>query len=187
MPLFFSHKAIRFNWWGFYGLYLIGLMTFLQEAVYSIDVFELDSCDIKSLEGFLWEKIDTNVVYISQLVIFARCCTSVPDFHSKNLQKLLPNCWHRVTDITCFEKHLQSSSGNTLTFIHIWWNIVSRRDLSKLPHRRQGPEPHPLLLWVGTPSVLGPKLASRRVEHSLIWRMSLYIFDILFLSPYMFV
>ena len=30
------------------------------------------------------------IVYISQLVRFARCCTSVLDFHSKNL-KLLPN------------------------------------------------------------------------------------------------
>ena len=28
--------------------------------------------------------------------------------------------------------------------------------------------------------VLGPELASRRAEHSLLWRMSLYIFDILF-------
>ena len=35
-------------------------------------------------------------------------------------------------------------------------------------------------LLVGTPLVLGPELASRRTEHSLLWRMSLYIFDILF-------
>ena len=34
-----------------------------------------------------------------------------------------------------------------------------------------------IVLWllVGTPSLLGPELASRRAEHSLIWRMS-YIF-----------
>ena len=31
-----------------------------------------------------------------------------------------------------------------------------------------------------------PELASRWVEYSLLWRMSLYIFDILFLSPWMF-
>ena len=35
-------------------------------------------------------------VYISQLVRFAKCCTSVSDFHSKNLQitsKLLTQCY----------------------------------------------------------------------------------------------
>ena len=61
------------------------------------------------------------------------------------------------------------------------------RDLSKPPQRRQGPDPRPLWLLVGTPLVLGPELASRRAEHSLLLWMSSYIFDILFLSPYMFV
>ena len=41
------------------------------------------------------------VIYISQLVRFARCCTSVSDFHSKNLQitsKLLTqgNRYHKL-------------------------------------------------------------------------------------------
>ena len=54
-------------------------------------------------------------IYISQLVRFARCCTSVLDFHSKNLQ-LLQNCWHRVIDITSFEKHLGSFLDHTLNF-----------------------------------------------------------------------
>ena len=59
------------------------------------------------------------------------------------------------------------------------------RDMSKLPQRRQGPDPRPLWLLYGTPLnlVLGPELASRRAEHNLLWQMSLYIFDILFLSP----
>ena len=53
--------------------------------------------------------------------------------------------------------------------------------MSKPPQRSYGPHPHPLCLLVGTPSVFGPKLASRRAEHSLLWRTSLYIFfDILF-------
>ena len=52
---------------------------------------------------------------------------------------------------------------------------------------KQGPDPRPLWLLIGTPLVLGPEIASRRAEHSLLWRMSLYISDILFLSPYMFV
>ena len=50
----------------------------------------------------------------------------------------------------------------------------------------QGPDPRPLLLLIGTPLVLGPELASRRVERSLLWQISLYIFYILFLSPYVF-
>ena len=61
------------------------------------------------------------------------------------------------------------------------------RDLSEPPQRRQGPNPRPLWLLVGTLLALGPELASRRTEHSLLWWMSLYIFDILFLSPYIFV
>ena len=40
------------------------------------------------------------------------------------------------------------------------------RDLSGPPQRRQGPDPRPLWSLVGTPSVLGPELASRRAEHS---------------------
>ena len=39
----------------------------------------------------------------------------------------------------------------------------------------------------GTPLVLGPELASMRALHSLLLRMSLHIFDILLISPYMFV
>ena len=54
-------------------------------------------------------------VYISQLVRFARCCTSVSNFLSKNLQitsKLLTQCYiyHKL------RMHLESSSGLTLTF-----------------------------------------------------------------------
>ena len=51
----------------------------------------------------------------SQLVRFARCCTSVFDFHSKNLQ-ITSNYWHRVTDITFFGKRLEISLGHTLNF-----------------------------------------------------------------------
>ena len=48
------------------------------------------------------------------------------------------------------------------------------RALSKPPQMRQGPDPRPLWLLVGTPSVFGPKLAYRL----LLWT-SLDIFDIL--------
>ena len=44
-------------------------------------------------------------IYISQLVRFARCCTSVYDFNSK-ISKLLQNCWHMVIDITSFQKKI---------------------------------------------------------------------------------
>ena len=46
-------------------------------------------------------------IYISQLVRFARCCTSVLDFHSKNLQitsKLLTQCCRYHKNKTSFEK-----------------------------------------------------------------------------------
>ena len=41
----------------------------------------------------------------------------------------------------------------------------------------KSPDRRPLWLLVRTSSVLGPKLASRRVEESLLWQMALYIFD----------
>ena len=40
--------------------------------------------------------------------------------------KSLQNYWFRVTEITCSEKHFESSSGHTLSFCPNWWNIVSR-------------------------------------------------------------
>ena len=43
------------------------------------------------------------------------------------------------------------------------------RDLSKPPQRRQCPDPRPLWLLVGTPSV-----RFHFAEHSLLWRVSLY-------------
>ena len=54
-------------------------------------------------------------VYISQLVRFARYCTSVSDGHSKNLKitsKLLTQSYIDAS----FENNLESSSGHTLTF-----------------------------------------------------------------------
>ena len=42
---------------------------------------------------------------------------------------------------------------------------------------RHCPDPRPLWLLVWTPLVLGPELTSRRAEHSLLWRVSLYIFN----------
>ena len=49
------------------------------------------------------------------------------------------------------------------------------RELSKPPQRRQGPDPRPLWLFSGLFSSLDLSSLSRRVEHSLLWRISLYI------------
>ena len=62
-------------------------------------------------------------VYISQLIRFARCCTSVFDFHSKNLQitfKLLTQGYRYHMLL----KRLESSSGHTLSF---YPNLVKYR------------------------------------------------------------
>ena len=202
-------------------------------------------------------------VYISQLVRFARCCTSVSDFNSKNLQltsKLLTqgNRYHKLRKT--FGKFFRSYSdllskfgeisfqayasggishpvfyGDLVyklrrvrceaNFVSSGSKIVKRlrrrkydplikertmvlvlgpstafnrsflthctltnkvvgtiwRDLSKPPQRRQGPDHRPL--WLLVPSAIGHELAFRRVELSLLWWKSLYIFDILFLSP----
>ena len=190
-----------------------------------------------------WEVmyIDSNSTFLSWLDWLG----VAPAFRISILKffKSIPNYWHRVTDMTSFERYLESCSDHTMTF---YLNFVSRicfgrnlsrrllrwsslqtkqgqkrskfrlvgllnshapstsrvwpsnhrgacpfhslyisflkhctlsnkavgtiwRDLSKPPNRRQGTDPRPLWLLV-----FGPKLASRRAEHSLLWRMSLY-------------
>ena len=52
--------------------------------------------DFQSSISHGWVRLPSYGIYISQLVRFARCCTSVLDFHSKNLQitsKLLTQCY----------------------------------------------------------------------------------------------
>ena len=61
------------------------------------------------------------------------------------------------------------------------------RTLSKPPQRRQGPDPRPLWLLVGTPSYFGPELAYRlRVAQSALMDVTRYIWYT-FILLYMFV
>ena len=209
-------------------------------------------------------------IYISQLLRFARCCTSVFDFHSKNLQitsKLLTQGYryHKLRktfgkffrsyskllskfgDISFQEYVLKGISHPvffddlvyklrrvkyTPNFISSGSKIVKRlrrrqynpliiertiglvlgpsttlygpflkhctltnkavgtiwRALSKLHQRRQGPDPRPLWLLVGTPSAIRPELAFSRAEHSLPYSDDTqYIFAILYLSSMLYV
>ena len=72
--------------------------------------------------NFLWlsgdvPRLPSYGIYISQLVRFARCCTSVLDFHFKNLQITSKLLTHGYTvDITSFEKYLESSFNHTPNF-----------------------------------------------------------------------
>ena len=61
-------------------------------------------------ENFPWLSVDAPRlpscgIYTSQLIRFAMCCTSVLDFHSKNLQ-ITTNSYPRVTDITSLVNNL---------------------------------------------------------------------------------
>ena len=84
------------------------------------------------------------------------------------------------TIFTCINKwrasvlDLEQTSCYTL---YLEPNFI-KREMQKMPSQTS------VVYLVGIPSVLGPELASRRAEQSLLWRMSLYIFDILFLLPY---
>ena len=72
----------------------------------------------------------------------------------------------------------------TLTNKAVWtiW-----RALSKPPQRRQGPDPRPLWLLVGTPSAFGPELAYRlRVAQPTLMDVTRY-FWYTFILLYMFV
>ena len=61
------------------------------------------------------------------------------------------------------------------------------RALYKPPQRRQGPDPHPLWLLVGTPSAFGPELAYRlRVAQPTLMDVPIYFWYTIILL-YMFV
>ena len=47
------------------------------------------------------------------------------------ISKLLQNCWHRVIDITSFEKHLEHSLDHTLNFCSKFGDISFKEYLSK--------------------------------------------------------
>ena len=67
-------------------------------------------------------------IYISQLVRFAMCCTSILDFHSKNLQitsKLLTQGYRYIL-YHKLRKYLESSLDHTPTVVEIWWYFVPR-------------------------------------------------------------
>ena len=208
-------------------------------------------------------------IYISQLVRFARCCTSVFDFHSKNLQitsKLLTQGYRYHKLRKTFGKFFMSysellskfgeisfqdllsqgiahpvfygdlvytlrrvkgeanfiSSGSKIVkrlrrrqydpaiiertiglvlgpFTALYRSFLKRctltnkavgtiwRALSKPPQRRQGPDPRPLWLLVGTPSAFGPELAYRlRVAQPTLMDVARYFWNTLILL-YMFV
>ena len=218
--------------------------------------------------NFPWLSVDvprlpSYGIYISQLVRFARCCTSVLDFHSTNTSKLLIQGYryHKLRkpfgnffrlyseilskfgDISFLEyvskgiSHLAFYGDlvyklrrvkDTPNFISSGSKIVKRlrwrqydpliiemtiglvlgpytalyrpflrhctlnnkavgtiwRALSKPPQRRQGPDLRPLLLLVGTPSVIRPELAFSRAEYSLPYLdVNIYIllYDIYYL------
>ena len=81
-------------------------------------------------------RLPSYVVYISQLVRFARCCTSVFDFNSKKIQitsKLLTQGYR----YHIFGKRLGSSLGHTLKFcpnlVKYRFRIMYHKELLTLP------------------------------------------------------
>ena len=89
-------------------------------------------------------------IYISQLVVLAFWISIL------KTSKLLQNCWHRVIDITSFEKHLESSLDHTLNFC---WNLLIFRSKNNCPNLSPG-----LLRW----SSLQTKEGQRHTEFLLV-------------------
>ena len=74
------------------------------------------SCDVPRLPSY--------VIYISQLVRFARCCTSVSDYPFQKSSNYFQTTDTGLQISQSFENHLESSSGHTLTF---YLNLVKYR------------------------------------------------------------
>ena len=99
----------------FLDLNITGIGSDIYTSVYAKgDDFGFPIVNFPWLSGDV-PRLPSYGIYISQLVRFARCCTSVLDFQSK-IHQLLQNCGHRVIDITSFEKHLESSLDQTPNF-----------------------------------------------------------------------
>ena len=207
-------------------------------------------------------------IFVSQFARFARCCTSVFDFHSKNLQitsKLLTQGYryHKLRETfgkffgsyyellskfgaISFQEHVSIGITNPVFYNDLVYkltrvrgeeNVISSgskivkrirrqydpitiemtigillgqltalyrsfikrctltnnsvgtiwRALSKPPQRRQGPDPRPLWLLVGTPSAFGHELAYRvRVAQPTLMIVPIYFWYTIILL-YMFV
>ena len=72
------------------------------------------------------------------------------------LYGLLTPSWHLLSPLVSM--HLWMSAPTMLLVLAVG---TTWRALSKPPQRRQGPDPRPLWLLVGTPSAFGPELAYR--------------------------
>ena len=64
--------------------------------------------------------------------------------------KSLQNILHRVTDIRSSEIHLESSSGHTLSFYPIWWNIVSFQEYDSVQNRENTEGFSNCIVWKNT-------------------------------------
>ena len=138
------------------GVLLLPLLIF-----HFSQIFQIPFCGLASLicfwrddfgfpiVNFPWligdvPKLPSYGVYISQLVRFARCCTSVSDFNSKNLQitsKLLTHGYRYHKLRKNIQKVLQVILWHV---VHVWCNIVSRicygRNLSSSLLRWSSPQ-----------------------------------------------
>ena len=92
---------------------------------YQLDVFGFPIINFPWLNGNVLRQPSYGI-YISQLVRFATCCTTILDFNSQNLQiisKLLTPGYRYHKLRKTFRKFFRSYSGFLST---IWRNIVSR-------------------------------------------------------------
>ena len=75
-------------------------------------IIELFCCVVCVVSPF--DRLPSYGIYISQLVLLGVVLAFWISI--LKISKLLQNCWHRVIDITSFEKHLESSLDHSLNF-----------------------------------------------------------------------
>ena len=131
------------------------ISTFSNNSVYST----IDSCNISFL--------------LTLVCKFYNCCLIESSYHVI--------MFYFLAYVHSWTRCLTAVSYSCLSVLPEYYRVLTCPGLVQPPQRRQDPDSGPLWLLVRIPSVLGPELASRWAEYSLLWRMSLlYIFDILF-------
>ena len=127
--------------------------------------------------------LNSNGIYISQLVRFARCCTSVVDFHSKNLQitsKLLTQgySFHKLRKTfgkffrsyssveISFQEYLSKGISHPVFYVDLVYKLRRVKDTpnfissgSKIVKRLRRRQYDPLIIERTIGLVLGPSTA----------------------------
>ena len=109
-------------------------------------------CNIVSRLEYVSKGI-THLVFYSDLVYKLRRVKAASKYDPAIIERTVGLVLGPFTSL--YRSFLKRCTMTNKAYATIWWALY------KPPQRRQGPDPHPLSLLVGTPPAFGPELAYR--------------------------